>query len=116
MPGGGLEPDEAPWDGAVREVKEEVGLDVRITRLVGLYWKERQQEVVFQFEAATVGGALTVSDEADEVRFFALEELPEKLSPSQRERIHEAAQGHDHAILMTQGHRTSRELLADGRL
>lgn len=36
-PGGIVEPDEAPADAAVREVREEVGLDIRIHGLIGVY-------------------------------------------------------------------------------
>ncbi|MDX1622273.1 MAG: NUDIX domain-containing protein [Nitriliruptorales bacterium] len=116
MPGGALEPAEAPWDGAAREVKEEVGFDVEIIRLVGLYWKEKAKEIVFQFEGAVVSGHPSTSEEADDVRYFGLNELPENLSPSQRERIEQALADHDHALLLTQGHRSSRDLLRDGEL
>lgn len=30
LPGGGLEKNEAPWEGVVREVKEETGLRVKV--------------------------------------------------------------------------------------
>ncbi len=35
LPGGGLVPGEAPWDGVVREVAEETGLEVIVERLAG---------------------------------------------------------------------------------
>lgn len=116
MPGGALEPGEAPWDGAAREVEEEVGLNVEITRLVGVYWKEKAKEVVFQFEGAVVSGQPSTSEEADEIRYFSLNELPHNLSPSQRERIEQTLADHDHALLLTQGHPSSRDLLRDGEL
>ena len=34
FPGGGIEPDESPEEAAIREVKEEVGLDIEIVRLL----------------------------------------------------------------------------------
>ena len=37
LPGGGVEGGESPWDAVVREVMEEVGLEVRVERLVGIY-------------------------------------------------------------------------------
>lgn len=116
MPGGALEPGEAPWDGAAREVEEEVGLNVEITRLVGVYWKEKAKEVVFQFEGAVVSGQPSTSEEADEIRYFSLNELPHNLSPNQRERIEQTLADHDHALLLTQGHPSSRDLLRDGEL
>ena len=33
LPGGGVEPGESPWDAVTREVEEETGLQVEITRL-----------------------------------------------------------------------------------
>src|SRR3989344_2182386 len=33
LPGGCMESGEAPWDGAIREVKEKTGLDVEIIKL-----------------------------------------------------------------------------------
>jgi 8-oxo-dGTP diphosphatase len=37
FPGGRLEPDEKPEDGAIREVKEETTIDVKIIKKLGAY-------------------------------------------------------------------------------
>ena len=37
FPGGKLEPDEDPFEGIVREVKEETNLDVRALAVIGVY-------------------------------------------------------------------------------
>lgn len=36
-PGGIIEPDEAPADAAIREVREEVGLDIQVHDVIGVY-------------------------------------------------------------------------------
>jgi 8-oxo-dGTP pyrophosphatase MutT (NUDIX family) len=37
LPGGGIEPGESVFEAALREVKEETGLDIRIKGLLGIY-------------------------------------------------------------------------------
>src|SRR5262245_58989496 len=46
LPGGGMEAGETPWQAVVREVKEEVGLDVVVTRLAGVYSKPDRADLV----------------------------------------------------------------------
>lgn len=54
LPGGGVESGESPWQAMIREVKEETGLDVEITKLVGVYTKSNKDDVVFSFECKVV--------------------------------------------------------------
>lgn len=85
LPGGAMDMDDSLPGAAVREVKEETGLDVEITGLVGTYTDPRHViaysdgEVRRQFNvcftAQVVGGTLAISDESTELRFVAPEEL-----------------------------------------
>ncbi|MFE6909471.1 NUDIX domain-containing protein [Streptomyces erythrochromogenes] len=85
LPGGGMGLGESLPGAAVREVKEETGLDVEITGLVGTYTDPRHiieysdGEVRRQFNvcftARVVGGAPALSDESTELRFVAPGEL-----------------------------------------
>lgn len=85
LPGGGMELTDSLPGTAVREVKEETGLDVEISGLVGTYTDPRHViaytdgEVRRQFNvcftARVTGGALALSDESTELRFVAPEEL-----------------------------------------
>jgi ADP-ribose pyrophosphatase YjhB (NUDIX family) len=109
LPGGGVEAGESPWDATVREVREEVGLDVEIVRLTGVYWKPRTAEVVFNFECRIASGSPTTSDEADDVRYFSLDELPPNTAPKQVERIHDALL--PGTALRTQQGATTRDML-----
>ena len=64
----------------VREVKEETGLDIEITGLLGIYSDpahviaytdgEVRQEFNITYYGSVVGGTLAVSDESTDVRFI----------------------------------------------
>ncbi|MFI6683075.1 NUDIX domain-containing protein [Streptomyces sp. NPDC050485] len=85
LPGGGMELGDSLPGTAVREVKEETGLDVEITGLVGTYTDPRHiieysdGEVRRQFNvcftARITGGEPTLSDESTELRFVAPADL-----------------------------------------
>ena len=87
LPGGALEHGEAPWDGVMREVKEETGLDVEVSRLLGVYSKPETDDLVFSFLCRRVGGQIALSDEADRIEFFRADELPANTISKQMERI-----------------------------
>jgi ADP-ribose pyrophosphatase YjhB (NUDIX family) len=90
QPGGGIEPGETPWDAAVREIHEETGIVARVERLAGLYCWPVQNELIFSFRCAAIGGALQTSDETREVRFFAPDALPANLLQEHHQRIVDA--------------------------
>ena len=90
LPGGAMERGEAPWEAVIREVYEEVGVEAEVVGLSGVYSKPEQADVVFCFVCRIVSGELRESDEAAEVRYFALEELPETTSRNHKERVRDA--------------------------
>lgn len=76
QPGGFLEVDETPTEGATRETLEEIGLVVAPDWIVGLYARLEAAVVVLAYEARIVGGELRTTPEALEVRAFAPADIP----------------------------------------
>ncbi|MFA5986916.1 MAG: NUDIX domain-containing protein [Parcubacteria group bacterium] len=112
LPGGMVERGKSPWEGVVREVREEVGLDVEVIRLIGVYSKKKKNDVIFSFVCKKVGGVETLTDEADEIAYFAVENLPANLSPKHVERIGDAIQEKREVVMKIQSDQSGRELLA----
>src|SRR5690242_17043099 len=93
LPGGGLESGETVDEGLLREVREEVCAEVRVTRLVGVYSKPQKNEVVLTFLCHLEHGqdeAIGTSDEVSEIGWFAPESLPVDLLPKHRQRVLDA--------------------------
>ncbi len=102
LPGGRVEAAESPWDAVVREVSEEVGLLVSVDRLLGVYAMPARADLVFNFLCVPVGGAIRLSNEADDIQWFSHADIPSNTLPRQRERIGDAFADHDGVLLKAQ--------------
>lgn len=76
FPGGYMERGETVPEAAERETLEEVNLQVRVTRPVGIYSYPTSVVVVIVYHCEVVGGQLGVGQETLEVATFALDEIP----------------------------------------
>ena len=115
LPSGGLEKGESPWDGVIRELKEETGIVAEVDKLLGVYFKPEQGEIVFSFLCKIVGGKMRFTDEADKIEYFSVDKLPKNTSPKQIERIKDALES-DHCVMKIQKGPSSIDLLKEGKL
>lgn len=110
IPGGAMDVGESAAQACEREMWEETGLRVRVTRLIGIYTSpdlvleysdgNRWQLVALSFEAQVIGGELGLSDETTAVGFFTPQEIGAlDLMDHHRERIADALAGQTAAFV-----------------
>ncbi len=84
LPGGVLECGETLREAVVREAREETGLEVETSEMLGVYervirgdeGRVRYHYVLIDFLCRPIGGDLKAASDAADVRWFTREELP----------------------------------------
>ena len=76
FPGGYVDRGEALTAAAVREAREECGLDVRLDGLVNVYSYPGRAPVIVVYAATAIGGTLCVDDECIESAEFERSQIP----------------------------------------
>ena len=78
LPAGYLDYGESPAETAVREAREETGLEVRVTGLVDVFHNPpgAGASVFLLYRAERASGEPRAGDDADAVAFFGRDELP----------------------------------------
>lgn len=100
LPGGGIDPGELPEEAAVREVREESGLEVTIVRKVAVYTPTgRLSSEAHLFECAVTGGELTTSDESQDVAFFPVGTYPKPVFPIHNRWLQDTYENHPDVIV-----------------
>lgn len=83
VPGGWCDVFESPMENALKEVKQETGLDVKIDRLLAVFMRDKYKprpsmvsEYVMYFQATITGGELEHNHELIDIAFYDLDDLP----------------------------------------
>ena len=86
FPGGAIEIGETPEQAAIRELKEETGLDVEVQSLLGVYTDsdmrypngDQAHSICIAYRLKAIAGSLRCDqDETIDLKYFALDELPD---------------------------------------
>jgi ADP-ribose pyrophosphatase YjhB (NUDIX family) len=95
FPGGYVDRGEPLEAAALREAREECGLDVRLEGLVNLYSYRGRTPIVIVYVASLVGGTVCLDDESLDARWFAPSEIPWDFLafPSTRQALRDYLQG-----------------------
>jgi len=101
IPGGQVEEGESLKEAAIRETKEESGIDVEITSFCGVYQNVERSICNTLFMAKAVGGQPTTSPESLEVGYFPIEEALEMVNwGNMRQRIEYCLNEDSHPFLV----------------
>lgn len=91
LPGGGVEWNETPQNGCLREVLEETGIEAKVVRhALSLKPVNRLGDKTDVFICEPVKGTLMITEEVRSVGWFSLDDLPQELFFAHKKWIDEA--------------------------
>jgi len=83
-PGGFIDPDEHPEDALRRELREELGVEVEIETLLGIfmdrYGDEGESTLNIYYQTTIASGTPAPASDVAEIRWFLLDELPDAIA------------------------------------
>jgi ADP-ribose pyrophosphatase YjhB (NUDIX family) len=83
VPAGFMEWDESPRECAVRELKEETGLDIEAEKIFNVYSgtdDPRTNALLILYFGRIVGGEPVAGDDAGDLAFFGKDEIPDNIA------------------------------------
>ena len=102
LPGGTMEAGESVQEAVIREVREETGLEVDVTRLVGVYSKPAESALALTFACQVIGGTMQADNEIVECGFYPLDRLPQPARAHLAQRVADYRADLDAAVIRTQ--------------
>ncbi|MDD5291375.1 MAG: DUF4202 family protein [Patescibacteria group bacterium] len=90
LPGGYIDYDEKPEETAIREIKEETGLNIKIKKLIGVYQIDNDPlginlDIIYYGQAT--GEKIKLNKESQEFKFFTINKLPRLIAYKHKEAI-----------------------------
>ena len=100
FPGGYVDRGEEITVAAIREAREEAGLEIRLDGLINIYSYPGRPLIIIVYSATRIGGELCTDEECLEARLFSPEEIPwaELAFRSTHDALRDYLGGHIHLI------------------
>jgi len=90
LPAGFMEYDETAEQAALRETKEETNLDIEVGEIFSVlpgFDDSRVHVLLIVYRAKIIGGEAKPGDDAAEIHFFSLDEMPENIAFSAHRQV-----------------------------
>ncbi|MCM2532756.1 NUDIX hydrolase [Neobacillus pocheonensis] len=101
FPGGYVENGESVKTAAIREVREEAGVEIHLTKFCGLIQDVKFSRCTVQFLGKPVGGDLAGGDDALDAVYFSIEEALQKVTwKTYKERIKKCLNEEEHPFFI----------------